>query len=74
MRGAPGRPKPRRLLTLNGVTHPLATWARVVGMPASTIAYRLNHGQTVEEALRPVPSGFVQAVEAYLAAHQEKER
>jgi len=71
MRGNHGRPKPRRLLTLNGVTHPLATWARVVGMPASTSAYRLNHGQTVEEAFQPVQSGFVRAVAAYLET-QEK--
>jgi len=74
MRGAPGTPKPRRLLTLDGVTHPLATWARLVGMAPSTIAWRLNHGQTVEEALQPVRSGFVRAVEAYLDAQQQEQK
>lgn len=71
MRGAPGQPKPRRLLTLDGETKPLGTWARERGMAPSTVAYRLTHGATVAEALCPLPQGFVRAVETYLAREEE---
>lgn len=40
-----------RLITCNGETHSLTEWARISGNYHKTIAYRLDHGFPVEEAI-----------------------
>lgn len=45
------------LLTANGITRCLSEWAEVCGVGAPTIRYRLCHGQTPEQALRPIQKG-----------------
>lgn len=44
-------PKPAKHLTHGGETHSLSVWARIVGIPANLIRYRLTAGWSVEEAL-----------------------
>jgi hypothetical protein len=41
-----------RLLTINGETHPVSEWAKLVGIPAPTIYTRLYHGRTPSEAIQ----------------------
>ena len=43
-------------ITYNGQTLTVAQWARIVGIGPKTIAYRLRHGATVEEALFKSPN------------------
>lgn len=44
-----------RLLTFQGETHPLATWADRTGIPAKTIGRRLTAGWSPERALKQPP-------------------
>lgn len=47
------------LLTLHGITLPLASWAKILGMGRNTLSWRVKNGWSVEEALstglRPWP-------------------
>lgn len=40
-------------VTLNGVTKPLVTWCREIGIPYTTARKRLNRGVPADEALTP---------------------
>lgn len=44
-----------RLVTFNGDTKPVSEWSELTGFGADTIAYRLNHGWSVERALTEQP-------------------
>lgn len=46
---------PPRLLTLQGETLPLRTWAKRLGIKCSTVRERLKRGWTVQRALTPLP-------------------
>lgn len=41
-----------RLITVDGVTHTLAEWSRIAGIPSTTILTRLHRGHTFEEAIK----------------------
>lgn len=41
-----------RLYTMNGETHSLIEWAKISGLRAQTIAYRLDRGIPIEDAIR----------------------
>ena len=43
-----------RLLTLNGVTKCLSDWADDAGVNRATLAFRLEHGMSLEEAIIPI--------------------
>ena len=43
--------KGKVILTLNGETHKLADWARILHINESTLTYRLRRGWSVERAL-----------------------
>lgn len=40
-----------RMLTLNGVTHTMAEWSRILGIPYNRINTRIHRGWSVERAL-----------------------
>lgn len=42
------------LLTAFGRTQHVAAWCRELGLRQDTVSYRLKHGYTAEQALRPV--------------------
>ncbi|HEY5870048.1 MAG TPA: hypothetical protein VI542_31525 [Candidatus Tectomicrobia bacterium] len=78
MRGNPGTPRPRVLLTYQGQTQPLAVWARSRGMSPQLLGWRLRHGWSIERALTTSSrlddlhrSKFVQAVTAYLTSQED---
>lgn len=39
------------LINFHGITHTIAEWSRITGVPAATIRSRLNKGLSIEEAL-----------------------
>lgn len=62
------------LLTVDGITLPLAEWARRVGVPAARLSLRLRSGWSLERALDPTPgtpgpaTGYTQTPE-HIANH-----
>jgi hypothetical protein len=46
-----GNTRRTRHVTFNGETRCIADWSRITGIKRTTIAQRLNHGWTVDEAL-----------------------
>ena len=44
-----------REITFNGETRTLAEWAATTGIGRATIAYRIKHGWSLEEALSRAP-------------------
>ena len=65
----PEQSKNRRMcnfITINGITHIQADWAREYGISPNCLSYRLNHGWDLEEALN-TPAG------KYTAGQRQKE-
>lgn len=48
---ARGNKRSNRNLTFRNITHSVATWATIIGMPMKTLHSRISHGWEVEEAL-----------------------
>lgn len=43
-------------LTFNGETHLLEEWSKIIGIPSSTLEYRLKHNWSIEETLTKRPN------------------
>ena len=63
-----------RKLTLNGVTHTIMEWSRIVGVNHETIRRRINRGVSVKEALRPLDAEMELQYEGLLISLEGAER
>ena len=50
-----GVPSHYRLITLNGETHTISGWSKIVGIPSNTISARLRSGWSEEKAVMSPP-------------------